>query len=218
MPKHIHYHYAPSVTLTHTTHINSSTAATYAPHCHPSISGQTRRSECTAGQMDGEAGWWTTSGRLDYPHSQGSWEWVDNNNMIRKLSNEPTTSHPPCPVSVNQVAHQLLVNSRGTMPSKPKCPVLPPATEGDYSMAYLLSEEEYRKVVAILKNNKAVDVLMEQLKNLGSKAHRWLLTMLNKCVMDNNITTLWRQSKIIAILKPGKDSAIPKSYGPMCHT
>ena len=28
----IHYHYAPYVTLTHTTHIISSTASTYAPH------------------------------------------------------------------------------------------------------------------------------------------------------------------------------------------
>ena len=31
-PKHIHLHYAPSVTSTHTTHIISSTAPTYAPH------------------------------------------------------------------------------------------------------------------------------------------------------------------------------------------
>ena len=76
----------------------------------------------------------------------------------------------------------------------------------------------------MLKNNKAAgrdDGLVEQLKNLGTKAHRWLLTMLNKCFMENKIPTLWRQSKIIAILKPGKDSAIPKSYKPislLCHT
>ena len=108
---------------------------------------------------------------------------------IRKLSNDPTTSNPPCIVSANQDAHQLLVNGRGTMPSKPKRPVLPPATEGDYSMVYPFSEEEYRNGVAILKNNKAsgrYDVLVEQLNNLGSKSHRWLLTMLNKCFMENN--------------------------------
>ena len=39
-PYHIHHHYAPSVTLTHTTHIISSTTPTYAPHCHPWICGQ----------------------------------------------------------------------------------------------------------------------------------------------------------------------------------
>ena len=40
-PKHIHHHYAPSVTSTHTTHIISSTAPTYALHCRPWICGQT---------------------------------------------------------------------------------------------------------------------------------------------------------------------------------
>ena len=143
---------------------------------------------------------------------------------IRKLSNDPTTSNPPCLVSANHVAHQLLFNGRGTMPSKPKRHVLPTATEGDYSMVYPFSEEEYRKEVAILKNNKASgrdDVLVQQLNNLGPKAHRWLLTMLNKCFMENKISTLWRRSKIITILKPGEDSAISKSYRPislLCHT
>ena len=110
------------------------------------------------------------------------------------------------------------------MPSKPKRPVLPPATEGHYSMVLYPFSKEYRKGVAILKNNKASgrdDILVEQLKNIGTKAHRWLLAMLNQCFMENKIPTRWRQSNIIAILKPGKDSAIPKSYRPislLCHT
>ena len=137
---------------------------------------------------------------------------------IRKLSNDPTTSNRPCLVSANQVAHQLLVNGRGTMPSKPKRPVLPPATERDFSMVYPLSEEEYRRGVALLKNNKAAgrdDVLVNQLRNIGPNAHRWPLTMLNKCFMENKIATLWKQSNIIVILKNGKHSAIPKSYRPI---
>ena len=142
---------------------------------------------------------------------------------INKLSNDPTSSNPPCLVTANQVAHQLLVNGRGTMPSKPKRPVLPSATEGDTSKVYPFSEGEYNKGVAALKNNNAAgrdDILVEQLK-LGPKAHKWLLTMLNICFMENKIPTIWRQSKIIAILKPGKDSSIPKNYRPislLCHT
>ena len=45
--------------------------------------------------------------------------------------------------------------------------------------------------------------------------------MLNVCFTGNKIPMIWRQSKIIAILKPGKDSAIPKNYRPislLCHT
>ena len=45
---------------------------------------------------------------------------------IRKLSNDPTTPNPPCLVNANQVAHQLLINGQGTMPTKPKQLILPP--------------------------------------------------------------------------------------------
>ena len=136
---------------------------------------------------------------------------------IRMRSNGPTSPSTPCLVNANQVAHQLLVNGRGNMPSKPKRPVLP-KTEAGTSILSPFSEDEYRKGVATLKNNKATgrdDVLVEQLKNLGPNAHKWLCAMLNNCFIDNKIPTTWRQSKIIAILKPGKDSAIPKSYRPI---
>ena len=45
--------------------------------------------------------------------------------------------------------------------------------------------------------------------------------MLNICFIENKILKIWRQSKNIATLKPGKDSAIPKNYRPisiLCHT
>ena len=41
-PNHIPYHYAPSVTLTHTMHFISSTTPTYAPHYHPHWTSWTR--------------------------------------------------------------------------------------------------------------------------------------------------------------------------------
>ena len=70
----------PSVTYTrHTSSLQ------LHPHAHhivtPGFVDRPRRSDCTAGQMDGEADWWTTSGNIELPpHLQGSWEWVDNNN------------------------------------------------------------------------------------------------------------------------------------------
>ena len=91
-------------------------------------------------------------------------------------------------------------------------------------MVHPFSEEEYKKGIAALKNNKAArrdDVVVEQLKHLGQKSNKWLHTMLNVCCTGNKIPKIWRQSNIIAILKPGKDSAIPKNYRPislLCHT
>ena len=108
------------------------------------------------------------------------------------------------------------------MSNKRKRPVLSPTAEE--SIIYPFSEEEYRRGIATLKNNKAAgidDVLGEQLNNLEPKTHKWLLAMLNNCFTQNKIPTIWRKSKIIAILKPGKDSATPKNYRPislLCHT
>ena len=135
----------------------------------------------------------------------------------------PYLSKPSVSGQLNQVAHHLLVNAQGTMPTRPNGPALP-TVEGKPSVVSAFSEEESRKGIAALKNNKAAgiaDILVEQLKNLGPKAHKWLHTMLNTCFIENKIPKIWRQSKIIAILKPGKDSAIPKNYRPislLCHT
>ena len=140
---------------------------------------------------------------------------------IRKLSNDPTTPNPSCQVNANQVAHQLLINSQGTM--SPKRPI-PPIQEGTPTMVHPFSKEEYRKGIAALNNNNAArkdDVLVDKLKHLGPKANKWLHTMLNVCFTGNKIPKIWRQSKSIVILKPGKDSVIPKNYRPislLCHT
>ena len=64
---------------------------------------------------------------------------------------------------------KVIVNGRGNMSSKPKRSVIP-ETEAGTSMVSPFSEDEYRKGVATLNNNKAAgrdDVLVEQLKNLG---------------------------------------------------
>ena len=130
--------------------------------------------------------------------------------IIKHISNDPTSPIVPCLVSANQVAHQLLINSRGTMSNKPKRPVLSPTAED--SMVYSFSEEEYQSGIATLKNNNAAgidDVLVEQLNNLGPNTHKWLLAMLNNCLTQNKIPTIWKKSKIIAILKPRKYSATP---------
>ena len=91
---------------------------------------------------------------------------------IMKLSNDPTSPNLPCLVNSNQVAHHLLVNGQGTMPTKPKCPALPTVEEKP-SLVSAFSEEEYRKGIAALKNNKAagIDDILVELLNLGPKTH-----------------------------------------------
>ena len=87
-----------------------------------------------------------------------------------RFSAEHCFPNHPCLVNANQVAHQLLINGQGTMPTKPKRPILPSIHQGTPTMAHPFSEEEYKKGIAALKNNKAAsrdDALVEQLKHLG---------------------------------------------------
>ena len=69
---------------------------------------------------------------------------------IRNLSNDPASKNPPCLVNANQVAHQLLVNDLGIMPTKPTRPVLPSVKIIPYLVSAFI-EEEYRKGIAALK-------------------------------------------------------------------
>ena len=117
---------------------------------------------------------------IDLTHnSRKAWK------TIKSLSNDPTTPTPPCLVNANHFAHQLqlLVNERGNMPTKPKRPILATVEQNEQSLVYPFTEEEYRKEIAILKNNEAAginDVLVEQLKHFGPRAYRWLHSMLTR--------------------------------------
>ena len=114
---------------------------------------------------------------------------------IKSISNDPTTPTPPCLVNANQVAHQLLVNGRGNMPTNPKRPIITTVEQSEQSLIYPFTEEEYRKGIATLNNNKAAgidDVLVEQLKHIGPKVHRWVHSMLNMCFNENKIPKVWR--------------------------
>ena len=86
-----------------------------------------------------------------------------------------------------------------------KCPILTTVEQSEQSLVYPFTGEEYRKGIATLKNIKAAridDVLVEQLKHLGPRAHRCLHSMLNTCFTEKTIPKVWRQSRMIAILKP----------------
>ena len=58
----------PPLQHQHTRHTSS---LQLHPHTHhivtPGFVDRPRRSDCTAGQMDGEAGWWTTCGNIGLP-------------------------------------------------------------------------------------------------------------------------------------------------------
>ena len=66
--------------------------------------------------------------------------------------------NPPCIVTANKVAHELLIHGKATMSNKPKRPVLLRSREGMGSVVYPFSEEEYKKWLAALNNVKAAGI------------------------------------------------------------
>ena len=65
------------------------------------------------------------------------------------------------------------------------------------------------------------DIQTELIKQFGPKARDWLLRFFNNCTETKKIPKIWRQAKVVALLKPGKDPSVAKSFRPislLCHT
>ena len=105
---------------------------------------------------------------------------------IKKLSNNPTSPNPR--VWSTPIKSLTICSSMAKERCQQSLSALHYQLEGKPSLVSAFSEEEYRKGIAALKNNKAAgigDILVEKLKNLGPKAHKWLHTMLNTCFIEN---------------------------------
>ena len=78
--------------------------------------------------------------------------------------------------------------------------------------------------IRVLKNGKAPgrdDIQTVLIKQFGPKTRDWLLSFFNNCTETKKIPKLWRQAKVVALLKPGKDPPVAKSFRPislLCHT
>ncbi|XP_038058777.1 uncharacterized protein LOC119730062 [Patiria miniata] len=142
---------------------------------------------------------------------------------VRVFGNDLTKTQPRPQVTADQVAHQLLVNSQGNPDHHPRRAKLPKTADtSEFTRPFCMSD--LCSAIKAMKSNKAAgldDILCEQIKQLGPAALQWLLDMYNDCMSTNNIPKAWRKARTIALLKPGKDPASPRSYRPislLCQT
>ena len=122
------------------------------------------------------------------------------------------------------MAYQLLLNGKGNSTHRPSKTKITDNHITEHSLTSPFTMEELMKSIKILKNNKAAgldDMLCEQIKHLGPKAMVWLKEMMKNILVSKKLPKLRRKSKVIAILKPGKDSSLSNGYRPislLCHT
>ena len=88
----------------------------------------------------------------------------------------------------------------------------------------IFDEDEMNTAIETMKPRKAAgldNIFVEQIRHFGPKAKHWILALYNEIRNRKNIPRTWRKTKIIALLKPGKDKDDPKNYRPislLCHT
>ena len=135
---------------------------------------------------------------------------------IRKLKGDPTTAPPQSKVTANQVAHQLLLN--GKSGKKQKKIKLDRNNCTDHGFTKPFTMEELEVGISNLKPGKAIgldNIATEEIKNFGPEAKKWLLQLYNQCLATRKLPKIWKKAHVTALLKPGKDPSLPKSYRPI---
>ena len=126
-------------------------------------------------------------------------------------------------VTANQVVTQLLLNVKNEK-MRHKIKLNHKKYSKDPGHTQHLSMEELEVGLSLLKARKANspdNSSTEQIQHLGSGTKKWLLQMYNYCLSTHKLPKIWKKAHVLALLKPGRDAAIPKNYRPislLCHT
>ena len=77
---------------------------------------------------------------------------------------------------------------------------------------------ELEEAISHLKIGKAAGldgITTEVIKHFGPRTRAWLLDLMNSCAVSYSIPKAWRKARVVALLKPGKDPNLKKSYRPI---
>ena len=136
--------------------------------------------------------------------------------LINKLSNDPCKADRHVNVTPNQVAHQLILNDK--VPNRQSQSKIKRCGQDNHDFDDDFTIVELQNSLKNLKNAKAAgldEILTEEIKNFGPVTTQWVLSLLNACGRTHRLPRLWRQARVVALLKPGKDPSSPKSFRPI---
>ena len=136
--------------------------------------------------------------------------------LIKKLINDPRKADQHVNVTPNQVAHQLILN--GKVPNRQRQSNIKRCGQENHDFDDDFTIVELQNSLKHLKNGKAAgldEILTEEIKNFGPVTTQCVMSLLNACTRTRRLPRLWRQARVVAILKPGKDPSSPKSFRPI---
>jgi hypothetical protein len=162
--------------------------------------------------------WLEAMDKLDFIHSNRE-TWF----LLRKLG-AAQLSYTSCKVSPNDVSN-ILFNTSNIKPKKHE------KTKIKYEYKTILNScvekseimedfnvAEIEMALSLLKNSKAAGVdgvLPEYIKHIGQKGKIWLANIFSHVKNTTTLPKVWREAKVIAILKPSKTGNYPKNYRPI---
>jgi len=138
-----------------------------------------------------------TSRKTDMKHSSKK-VW----GLIKRLKSNFTNAKGLSNVIPNQIAHQLLLNSK-TLKYKQEDKlnkiIIGNIEKERNHFSRSFDEEEMNTATDTMKLRKTAgldNIFVEQIRNFGLKAKLWILALYNKIRNRKNIPKIWRKTKI----------------------
>ena len=129
---------------------------------------------------------------------------MDNCSLIGKLINDPCKADQHVNVIPNQVDHQLILN--GKIPNMQRQSMIKRYGQENHDFDDDFTIIELKNPLKQLKNGKAAgrdETLTENIRNFGPVTMQGVLSLLNACARTHRLPRLWRQARVVALLKPG---------------
>ena len=143
---------------------------------------------------------------------------------LHRLCGRSHKSRNIFPVTPNDVASQLIKNSKGLVSNQQKKRVDKRYIRNfrncqrSSNISSAFTTQEINNAIATLKSGKAPGfdhIFPDYLKHLGPKATNWLTHLFNCVKKTNSIFKSWKKAKVIAILKQNKPPEEATSYRPI---
>ena len=154
---------------------------------------------------------------VDMTHnSKRAWQ------TLKKLNTEKNNKTRIAAVTPNEIAHQLLLNGkpynkeRGYL--KKMKEDMKQVLDTSDELFHPFTIKELDEALKTIKSGKAPGldgISAEMILHFGPNTRKWLLALYNTCMMSLKIPKTWRKAKVVALLEPGKDPKLPKSYRPI---
>ena len=145
-------------------------------------------------------------------------------NLINRLSGKSFKSKKIYPVSPNQIASQMISNSKGVVSASQKRLVNQRYMSNfrnsrhTSTFAAPFSMEEVLEAIAEIECGKAPgqdNIFNDYLKHLGPRALKWLGKLFTNIYLSGRTPKEWKLAKVIAFLKPNKPADDPANYRPI---